>query len=103
MTNQDDETGRTTPSGTFSTVAEHAQQAMDRAKELVTGTDFEKLRTKAVDATSAVYREGHELLTSSEERARATDQLSDSIRKNPLAAIGVAFTAGVLLALLMRG
>ena len=103
MTNQDDETGRRTPSGTFSAAAGHAQQAMDRAKEAVTGTDFEKLRTKASDAASAVYREGRELLTSSEERARAKDQLRESIRQNPLAAVGVAFTAGVVLALLMRG
>jgi ElaB/YqjD/DUF883 family membrane-anchored ribosome-binding protein len=103
MTNQDDETGRRTPPGTFSAAAGHAQQAMDRAKEVLTGTDFEKLRTKAADAASAAYHEGRELLTSSEERARARDQLSESIRKNPLAAVGVAFTAGVLLALLMRG
>jgi len=84
-------------------VSSSIEQAMDRAKEVVTGTDFEKLRTKAAEAASAVYREGHELLTSSEERARAKDQLSESIRKNPLAAVGVAFTAGVVLALLMRG
>jgi ElaB/YqjD/DUF883 family membrane-anchored ribosome-binding protein len=103
MTNQDDETGRTTPSGTFSAAARHAQQAMDRVKEAVAGTDFDQLRTKGSDAASAVYREGRELLTSSEERARAQDQLSESIRKNPLAAVGVAFTAGVLFALLIRG
>ena len=103
MTNQDDETGRTTPSGALSAAAKHAQHAVDRAKEVVAGTDFDQLRTKATDAASAVYREGRELLTSGEERARAKDQLSDSIRKNPLAAVGVAFTAGVLLALLMRG
>ena|SRR5271166_1926904 len=103
MTNQDHEPGRTTPSGAFSAAAKHAQHAMDGAKEMVAGTDFDQLRTKASDTASAIYREGRELLTSSEERARAKDQVSESIRKNPLAAVGVAFTAGVLLALLMRG
>ena len=41
------------------------------------------MRTKASDTASAIYREGRELLTSSEERARAKDQVSKSIRKNP--------------------
>ena len=103
MTNQDDEPGRTTPSGAFSAAAKHAQHAMDRAKEVVAGTDFDQLRTKAADAASAVYREGRELLAHSDELGKAKDQLSESIRKNPLAAVGVAFTAGLLLALLMRG
>jgi ElaB/YqjD/DUF883 family membrane-anchored ribosome-binding protein len=103
MTNQDDETGRTTPSETFSAAARHAQQAMDRAKEVVVGTDFDQLRTKATNAASSVYREGRELFAHGDELTKAKDQLNESIRKNPMAAIGVAFTAGVLLALLMRG
>ena len=64
---------------------------------------FEKWQCPLWVTASAIYREGRELLTSSEERARAKDQVSESIRRNPLAAVGVAFTAGVLLALLMRG
>jgi ElaB/YqjD/DUF883 family membrane-anchored ribosome-binding protein len=103
MANHDDEPGQTMPSGTFSAAARHAQRAMDSAKEVVAGTDFDQLRMKTSDAASAIYREGRELLTSSEERAKAKDQLTESIRKNPLAAVGVAFTAGILLALLMRG
>jgi hypothetical protein len=47
MTNQDHEPGRTTPSGAFSAAAKHAQHAMDGAKEMVAGTDFDQLRTKA--------------------------------------------------------
>ena len=38
-----------------------------------------------------------------EDLSKAKDQFSDSIRKNPLAAVGIAFTAGLLLALLTRG
>jgi len=49
MTNQDHEPGRTTPSGAFSAAAKHAQHAMDGAKEMVAGTDFDQLRTKASD------------------------------------------------------
>jgi ElaB/YqjD/DUF883 family membrane-anchored ribosome-binding protein len=103
MTNHDDEAGKTTPSGTLSAAAKHAQHAMDSAKEFVAGTDLDQLRTKAADTASALYREGRELLANREELAKAKDQLSDSIRKNPLAAVGIAFTAGLLLALLTRG
>jgi ElaB/YqjD/DUF883 family membrane-anchored ribosome-binding protein len=96
MTNHDDEAGRTTPSSA-------AKHAIDSAKEFVAGTDLDQLRTKAADAASALYQEGRDLLANSEELAKAKDQLSESIRKNPLAAVGIAFTAGVLLALLTRG
>jgi ElaB/YqjD/DUF883 family membrane-anchored ribosome-binding protein len=102
VTNSDDAT-QTTPSGTLSAAAKQAQHALDGAKEPVAGVDFDELRTKAADAASALYREGRELLANSEELAKARDQLSESIRKNPLAAVGVAFTAGVVLALLTRG
>ena len=102
MTNPDDETEQTTPTGAFSAAARHAQHAMDSAKGIVAGADLDQLRTKAADAASAIYREGRELLAS-DEVAKAKDQLSESIRKNPLAAVGIAFTAGVLIALLTRG
>ena len=54
MTNLDDEPGRTTPSGAFSAAAKHAQHAMDGAKEMVAGTDFDQLRTKTSDTASAI-------------------------------------------------
>jgi len=97
-----DQKGQTSPSETLSAAAKRAQHAMDSAKELVAGADFDQLRTKAADAASAIVREGRELLAS-EELAKAKDHLSESIRKNPLAAVGIAFTAGLLLALLTRG
>ena len=98
MTSQDDGTGRTAPSGPLSAAARHAQDALEDAKKTVAG-----VRTKAAEAASALYREGRELLANNEEFAEATDRLSESIRKNPLAAVGIAFTAGLLLALLTRG
>ncbi len=103
MTNHDDEAGRTTPSSTISAAAKHAQHAVDSAKEFVAGADLDQLRSKASDAASAIYAHGRELLSNSDELTKAKDQLSDSIRKNPLAAVGIAFTAGLLLALLTRG
>ncbi len=102
MTNSDDEMGRTTPSGAFSAATRHAQQAMDTAKEIAARADLDQLRTKAAGAASAIYREGRELLAS-DEVSKAKDQLSEAIRKNPLAAVGIAFTAGLVVALLTRG
>ncbi len=101
MASQDDENGGS--AGRLSAAAKRAQQAMDSAKEFVGGADLDQLRTKAADAASTLYREGRERLANNEELARARDSLSNSIRKNPLAAVGIAFTAGLLLALLTRG
>jgi ElaB/YqjD/DUF883 family membrane-anchored ribosome-binding protein len=73
------------------------------AKELAAGADLDQLKSKASDAASALYQGGRDLLSNSDDLSKARDQLSDSIRKNPLAAVGIAFTAGLLLALLTRG
>ena len=83
--------------------AKRAQHAIESAKELIAGADLDQLRAKAADKASALYEQGRELLPDSGELARAKDQLTDSIRKNPLAAVGIAFTAGLLIALLARG
>ncbi len=102
MTHPDGETERTAPSERLSAAARQARHAIDTTKEMVVGADLDQLRAKAADAASAIYREGRELLAR-DEVAKARDQLSESIRRNPLAAVGIAFTAGLLLALLTRG
>ena len=38
-----------------------------------------------------------------EDLSQAAENLSAAVRKNPLAAVGLAFSAGLLLALLVRG
>ncbi len=91
------------PAGRFSAAAKRAQHAIDSAKELAAGADLDQLKSKAADAASTLYAQGRDLLANNEDLSKAKDQLSDSIRKNPLAAVGIAFTAGLLLALLTRG
>jgi len=98
-----DDTERTESGETRSETAKRAHQAFDAARDFVAGTDVDQLRTKATDAAAALYREGRDLLSDNPNLAKAKDELRDSIRKNPLAAIGIAFTAGLLLALLTRG
>jgi ElaB/YqjD/DUF883 family membrane-anchored ribosome-binding protein len=88
---------------TLSAAAKRARQAIDSAKELAAGADLDQLKSKASDAASALYQGGRDLLSNSDDLSKARDQLTDSIRKNPLAAVGIAFTAGLLLALLTRG
>jgi ElaB/YqjD/DUF883 family membrane-anchored ribosome-binding protein len=90
-------------SGKLSAAAKSAQHAVESAKEFVAGSDLEQLRAKAADAASSLYAQGRELLSNSDDLTKAREQLTDSIRKNPLAAVGIAFTAGLLLALLTRG
>lgn len=99
MTMHDDDA---TPGGPLSQAAKQAQHAIESAKALAAGADLGQLRSKASDAASTLYAQGRDMLAN-EDLSKARDQLSDTIRKNPLAAIGVAFTAGLLLALLMRG
>jgi ElaB/YqjD/DUF883 family membrane-anchored ribosome-binding protein len=87
----------------LSAASKHAQQAMDRAKGLVTGANLDEVGARAAETASNLYREGRELLAGNEDLSKAADDLSAAVRKNPLAAVGVAFSAGLLLALLARG
>jgi ElaB/YqjD/DUF883 family membrane-anchored ribosome-binding protein len=87
----------------LSAAAKHAQQALDSAKGIASRAHLDDVGAKASAAASNLYREGRELLASNEELSQATEHLSAAIRKNPLAAIGIAFTAGLVLALLTRG
>jgi ElaB/YqjD/DUF883 family membrane-anchored ribosome-binding protein len=109
MTDSENETGGTqnetggTPGGALSSAARRAQHAIDAAKGFVQGSDLDQLRTKAGDAATALYKSGRDLISSTPEFDKATDELRESIRRNPLAAVGIAFTAGLLVALLTRG
>lgn len=90
-------------SATVSAVAKHAKQAMESAKGLVAGANLDDVAAQAAETASSLYRGGRELLAGNEDLAKAADNLSAAVRKNPLAAVGLAFSAGLLLALLTRG
>jgi ElaB/YqjD/DUF883 family membrane-anchored ribosome-binding protein len=87
----------------LSAAAKQAQQAIQNAKELVAQARLDEVGAKAAQAASDLYREGRDRLASNEDLSQAAEQLSSAIRKNPLAAVGIAFSAGLLLALLTRG
>jgi hypothetical protein len=87
----------------MSTAAKHAQQAIENAKEIVAQAHLDEVGAKAAAAASSLYREGRDRLAGNEDLSQATEQLSAAIRRNPLAAVGIAFSAGLLLALLTRG
>ncbi len=79
------------------------ENSVEAAKELVSGDQIDQLRTKAVSTAANLYREGREFLANNEEVSQATAEMTEAIRRNPLAAVGIAFTAGLVLALLTRG
>ena len=83
--------------------AKRAQQAMESAKGLVAGANLDEIGARAAETASNLYHGGRDLLTGNEDLAKAADNLSAAVRKNPLAAVGIAFSAGLLLALLTRG
>jgi ElaB/YqjD/DUF883 family membrane-anchored ribosome-binding protein len=83
----------------LSAAAKQAQLALESAKAIVSGAHLDEVTAKA----SSLYREGRERIAANEELTQAAEQLSAAIRKNPLAAVGIAFSAGLLLALLTRG
>jgi hypothetical protein len=89
-------------SATVSAASKHAQQAMDSAKGFVSGANFDDVSARAAETASNLYRGGRELLAGNEDLAKAADNLSAAVRKNPLAAVGIAFSAGLLVALLTR-
>jgi ElaB/YqjD/DUF883 family membrane-anchored ribosome-binding protein len=86
-----------------SAAAKRAQHALESAKDIVAQAHLDDVGAKAAAAASNLYREGRDRLADNEELSQAAEQLSAAIRKNPLAAVGIAFSAGLLLALLIRG
>jgi ElaB/YqjD/DUF883 family membrane-anchored ribosome-binding protein len=90
-------------SAALSAAAKHAQHAVESAKGLVAGANLDEVGARATATASNLYRGGRELLAGNEDLAQAADNLSAAVRKNPLAAVGIAFSAGLLLALLTRG
>jgi ElaB/YqjD/DUF883 family membrane-anchored ribosome-binding protein len=90
-------------SDAMSSVAKHAQRAMDSAKDFVAGANLDDVRAQAAETASSLYRGGRDLIAGNEDLSKAADNLSAAVRKNPLAAVGIAFSAGLLLALLTRG
>jgi len=90
-------------SAAVSAAAKHAQQAMDSAKGFVAGANLDEVGARAAETDSNLYRGGRELLAGNEDLAKAAENLSAAVRKNPLAAVGIAFSAGLLVALLTRG
>jgi ElaB/YqjD/DUF883 family membrane-anchored ribosome-binding protein len=87
----------------LSAAAKHAQHTLDSAKAALAQANLEEIGARAAATASSLYREGRERLAGNEELSQAAEQLSAAIRKNPLAAVGIAFSAGLLLALLTRG
>jgi ElaB/YqjD/DUF883 family membrane-anchored ribosome-binding protein len=99
-----EESGHDGPSAAaLSAAAKRAQQAIENAKDIVAQAHLDEVGAKAAAAASNLYREGRDRLAGNEDLSQATEQLSAAIRKNPLAAVGIAFSAGLLLALLTRG
>jgi ElaB/YqjD/DUF883 family membrane-anchored ribosome-binding protein len=90
-------------SAAVASVAKHAQQAMESAKGLVAGANLDEVGARAAETASNLYRGGRELISGNEDLAQAADNLGAAVRKNPLAAVGIAFSAGLVLALLVRG
>ena len=80
-----------------------AQQALDSAKGIASQTHLDDVGAKAAATASNLYRQSRDRLPDNEDLSEAAEQLSGTIRKNPLAAVGIAFSAGLLLALLARG
>ncbi len=90
-------------SAAVSAVAKHAQRAMDSAKDFVAGANLDDVRAQAAETASNLYRGGRDLIAGNDDLSKAADNVSAAVRKNPLAAVGIAFSAGLLLALLTRG
>lgn len=94
---------QSTGAAALSAAAKHAHQAVETAKGLVAGAKLDEVGARAAETASGLYRGGRELLAGNEDLSQAADSLSAAVRKNPLAAVGIAFSAGLLLALLVRG
>jgi len=80
-----------------------AEKALEALKQALAGGKLEDVGTQAAAAASTLYREAEDLLAHSEALDQARTEVTRAVRRNPLAALGIAFGAGVLVALLTRG
>ena len=86
-----------------STEAKRTEGPIEDTKKLSADDQIDELRAKAISTARTLYRDGRDFLANNEEVSQATAELSEAIRRNPLTAVGIAFTAGLVLALLTRG
>ena len=105
-----DNSQRSPQADALAAAVKRAEAAIEHVKELAHGADLERLRadldllrSRLAEAASALYREGRERLANSENLSRVGEEATSAIRKNPLATVGLAFVAGLLIALLARG
>jgi ElaB/YqjD/DUF883 family membrane-anchored ribosome-binding protein len=86
----------------LATAGKHAQHAMESAKAVAAGAHLDEVGARAAETASNLYRGGRDLVASNADLSQVAENLSAAVRKNPLAAVGVAFSAGLVLALLLR-
>jgi ElaB/YqjD/DUF883 family membrane-anchored ribosome-binding protein len=86
----------------LSEAVQRAEAALASLKHALDEGEVGELGDKVKATASALMHEGEQLIGRSETLSHAREDLSGAIRRNPLAAVGVAFGAGLLLALLVK-
>jgi len=79
------------------------ESALEALKTALAGGKLEEVGAQAAAAASTLYREAEDILAHSETLKQARVEVTSAVRRNPLAALAVAFGAGLLIALLTRG
>jgi ElaB/YqjD/DUF883 family membrane-anchored ribosome-binding protein len=102
MSSEDEATGEEA-SAKLAAAVSQAEQAINAVKDYLSTADLDALRSRAANTATNFYQGGREFLSKNDDLAKAQETLAATVRKNPLAAVGVAFTAGLVLALLTRG
>jgi hypothetical protein len=80
-----------------------AEEALAALKAALHSGEAGELGEKVSATASALLREGEELIENNETLKTARKDVSGAVQRNPLAALAIAFGAGLLLALLTRG
>jgi ElaB/YqjD/DUF883 family membrane-anchored ribosome-binding protein len=99
-------TESSTPDPTAAALAaavHRAEEALAQLKAALDKGEVGEISHKVAAAATTLFREGEQMIEQNETLRGARQEITGAIRKNPLAAIGVAFGAGLLLALLTRG
>jgi ElaB/YqjD/DUF883 family membrane-anchored ribosome-binding protein len=81
----------------------NAEEALANLKRALKKGSLSEISGEVRAAAATVAREAEHLISDSETLQGARNELAGSIQRNPLTAVGVAFGAGLLLALLTRG
>lgn len=89
--------------GSLDAAVERAEAALATLRQALQKGEIGEVGEKVASVATALTEEAEQLIEQNAALSRARKDITGAIRRHPLAAVGAAFGAGLLVALLVRG